>query len=203
MEELPSGWLQDTTGDFVISDSPAHDVAQLEAAALHTDESAIPPTPDPVREVQLGTAEQPRPILLASWLWDHPLLLNQVIAFMQSFQDVFAWSYSDLEGIPPALGMHTIPLIENARPIRVRAHKSNPKYVETVKLKLEKLANAQIIVPVEHSKWLSPMVIAPKKQSNKIRVRIDFHTLNKSTIKDGFPMPFTKRVLEDVAGHAL
>ena len=47
------------------------------------------------------------------------------------------------------------------------------------------------------------MVIAPKKQTNKIRVCVDFRALNKVTIKDGFPMPFCERVLEDVAGHSL
>ena len=53
---------------------------------------------------------------------------------------------------------------------------------------------------MEHSDWLSPMVIAPKKQTNKIQGCVNFRALNKVTIKDGFPMPFCERVLEDVAG---
>ena len=92
---------------------------------------------------------------------------------------------------------------EGTRPVRGRVYKLNPKYAEAVKVELAKLEEAKIIVPIEHSEWLSPMVIAPKKNSNKIRVCVDFRALNKSTIKDGFPMPFTERVLEDVAGHAL
>ena len=87
--------------------------------------------------------------------------------------------------------------------MRGRVYKLNPKFAEAVKVELAKLAEAHIIDPVEHSEWLSPMVIAPKKNSNKIRVCVDFRALNKSTIKDGFPMPFTERVLEDVARHAL
>ena len=107
-------------------------------------------------------------------------------------------------GLPTSEGIHTIPLQEGARPVRGRAYKLNPKYVETVQVDLQKLEAAKIIVPVEHSEWLSPMVIAPKKQTtNNIRVCVDFCALNKVTIKDGFPMLFFKRVLEDVAGHSL
>ena len=65
------------------------------------------------------------------------------------------------------------------------------------------MVEAEIISPVEHSAWLSPMVITPKKKTNKIRVCVDFRALNKATIKDGFLIPFMDRVLEDVAGHAL
>ena len=81
---------------------------------------------------------------------------------MQSYSDVFAWSYSDLAGIPPAIGVHTIPLIDGARPVRGRAYKLNPKYATAVKVELDKLEAANIIAPVKHSEWLSPMVIAPK-----------------------------------------
>ena len=203
-EELPAGWLQEKYGDFPIDQEPAHDVITLERAAASTEDIPLPSCEDPVKEVNLGTTDHPKPILLASWLWDQPILLAQVISFMKSYQDVFAWSYQDLEGIPPEIGVHTIPLVEGTRPVyQGRAYKLNPKYAEAVKLELEKMEAARIIVPVEHTEWLSPMVISPKKKSNKIRVCVDFRALNKSTIKDGFPTPFTERVLEDVAGHAL
>ena len=103
---------------------------------------------------------------------------------MHTYKDVFAWSYKDLVGVPTSEGVHTIPLQEGARPVRGRAYKLNPKYAEAVRVELEKLEEVRIIIPVKHSDWLSPMVIAPKKQTKKIRMCVDFRALNKVTIKD-------------------
>ena len=122
---------------------------------------------------------------------------------MHTYKDVFAWPYKDLVGVPTSEGVHTIPLLEGARPVRGRAYKLNPKYAEAVRVELKKSEKARIIIPVEHSDWLSPMVIAPKKQTNKIRVWVNFCALNKVIVKDGFLMPFCERVLKDVARRSL
>ena len=76
------------------------------------------------------------------------MLLDQVIAFIHSYSDVYAWSYSDLEGIPLKIGIHTIPLVEGAWLVRGWAYKLNPKYVATVKAELKKLEATNIIVLV-------------------------------------------------------
>ncbi|MCO5550235.1 hypothetical protein L7F22_003718 [Adiantum nelumboides] len=115
-EELPLGWLQEKYAEFPINQMPAHDISTLQEAAhsspTHAPSFATPP--DPVQEVNLGGLDKPQHILLAAWLREHPTLLDQVVSFMHSFEDVFAWSYKDLEGIPPELGVHTIPLVEGA-----------------------------------------------------------------------------------------
>ncbi|MCO5583833.1 hypothetical protein L7F22_037748 [Adiantum nelumboides] len=153
--ELPPKWLQEKYAEFPIDQTPTHDISTLREAAHCFSTDAFSPTtpPNPVKEVNLGSPDKPQHILLAAWLWEHPTLLNQVISFMHSFKDVFAWSYKDLEGIPQELGVHTIPLVEGAKPVRGRAYKLNPKYAEAVKLELEKMQEAGIIVPVEHSEW--------------------------------------------------
>lgn len=121
IDELPPGWLQERVGEFQIHKHPAHDTTTLETAAFGKEDFHLSSCQDPVQEGNLGTTEQPQPILLASWLWQHPILLDQVIAFMHSYSDIFARSYSDLQGIPPELGIHTIPLTDDTRPVRERA----------------------------------------------------------------------------------
>eukprot|EP00253_Pinus_taeda_P020317 PITA_20317 len=52
---------------------------------------------------------------------------------------------------------------------------------------------------MKDSRWVSPLVIVPKKNS-KWRVCIDYRKLNKATSKDHFPLPFIDQVLDTLAG---
>lgn len=80
-------------GDFPPYQDLTHDAATLvQAAKDRASTLTLTTCQDPVKKVNLGSAKAPKPILLASWLWDQPLLLDQVIAFMKPYQDVFAWS---------------------------------------------------------------------------------------------------------------
>jgi Reverse transcriptase (RNA-dependent DNA polymerase) len=126
---------------------------------------------------------------------------------LQQYKDVFAWSHSDLKGIPAHLGEHRIDLLDGAIPIRQRQYRLNPKYSLLVKEELDKLLAAGFIYPVLSSEWVSPIVIVPKKTGSdgkpKIRVCQDFRKLNAATQKDHYPLPFIDLVLDMVALHEL
>jgi hypothetical protein len=70
------------------------------------------------------------------------------------------------------------------------------KYI--VKEELQKLLNANFIYPISDSKWVSPLVIMPKK-NGKWRICVDFRELNKSTLRDFFPLPFIDHVLDTLS----
>jgi hypothetical protein len=40
-----------------------------------------------------------------------------------------------------------------------------------------------------------------KKNTGKIRVCIDFHNLNKATLKNGYPMPIADMLINNTSGH--
>ena len=67
---------------------------------------------------------------------------------------------------------------------------------------LQKLLDAHFIYEIEHSEWVSPIVCVPKK-NGKTRVCVDYKKLNAYTVKDHIPLPFTKSILERVAGHEM
>lgn len=69
--------------DDIIDETLAHDVAQLIQDALGNSPCVDLPTiiPTLIKETYLGTNNQPQPVLLASYLWDQPSLLHQVITF--------------------------------------------------------------------------------------------------------------------------
>eukprot|EP00253_Pinus_taeda_P008796 PITA_08796 len=53
---------------------------------------------------------------------------------------------------------------------------------------------------MKDSRWVSPLVIVPKK-NGKWRVCIDYRELNKATLKDHFLLPFIDQVLDTLAGE--
>ena len=64
------------------------------------------------------------------------------------------------------------------------------------------MLKANIVYPVDQSKWASLMVVQPKKYDPKnMRVCVDFRWLNKVTLIDPFPTPFLDEIINEVVGH--
>ena len=75
----------------------------------------------------------------------------------------------------------------------------NPNLRDIVKEEIQKLLEARFIYPISDSKWVSPLVIVPKK-NGKWRVCVDYRELNKSTQKDHFSLPFIDQALDTLSG---
>ena len=71
---------------------------------------------------------------------------------------------------------------------------------DIVKEELQKLLTVGFIYPISDSKWVSPLVVVPKKVTGKWCICVDFRELNKSTLKDYFPLPFIDQVLYTLSG---
>ena len=67
-------------------------------------------------------------------------------------------------------------------------------------MEVKKLTQAGFIYPIEDSKWVSPVVVTPKK-NGKWRICVDYKPLNAATKRDHFPLPFQDKILNEVAGH--
>eukprot|EP00253_Pinus_taeda_P017990 PITA_17990 len=68
-----------------------------------------------------------------------------------------------MKGIDPKTCIHHIYIEENSRPTRQPQRMMNPKLREIVKEELQKLLNVNFIYPISDSRWVSPLVIVPKK----------------------------------------
>jgi hypothetical protein len=50
----------------------------------------------------------------------------------------------------------------------------NPTLKDIVKDEIQKLLNVGFIYPISESKWVSPLVVVPKKVTEKWRICVDF-----------------------------
>jgi len=54
--------------------------------------------------------------------------------------------------------------------------------------------DAKIIVPLRYSSWVVNLVLV-RENNDEIRLCVDFRNLNKSSLKDNYPLPKMDHVL--------
>ena len=73
-------------------------------------------------------------------------------------------------------------------PVVIPPYRKSFKERELIKQEIEKMIDANIIVP-SISRLAAPVVLIPKPDGS-IRFCVDYRGLNKITIADPFPLPF-------------
>jgi hypothetical protein len=68
-----------------------------------------------------------------------------------------------------------------------------------IEREVKNLLDANIIVPLRYSDWVANLVPVRKKYG-QIRLRVDFKNLNRSSLKDNYPLPKMDNVLEKLVG---
>ena len=68
-----------------------------------------------------------------------------------------------------------------------------------IKKEVKNIFEAKIIVYLRFSKWVSNLVLVRNKRG-EIRLCVDFHNLNKVSLKDHYPLPKMDYILQKVVG---
>src|SRR4029079_4048353 len=77
----------------------------------------------------------------------------------------------------------------------------NPIIYDRIKTKINHLLDVGFIRSCRYAEWISNIVPIEKKDSDKIRVCIDFRDPNKATPKDEYPMPIADMLINEAFGH--
>ena len=88
---------------------------------------------------------------------------------------------------------------EDAKPRKQRSYTYNENFRRKIKEEIDKLLEVEFIYKIEHTKWVSPIVVVPKK-NGKLQVCVNLKQVNAATIRDNYPLSITDHVLERVAG---
>jgi hypothetical protein len=151
-----------------------------------------------IKKVNIGTEETPKLANVRDY-WDVSTIDN-ITLLLHEYQDLFPTKFTDMKGIKGPMGEMRIPLKPDARLVKQRPYRLNPKYKEKVTIELDRMLEVGIIDPIEESKWISPMVVQDKKM-REIKICVDIRNLNDVCIHDPFPTPFTNEVLDNVGGQ--
>jgi hypothetical protein len=143
----------------------------------------------------VGTTKEPRIVKLSKYL--PPEIKSKYKDLLGRYKDVFAWSYDELRTYDTSVIEHKIPLKPGVKPFRQKLRQINPILLPVVEREVKRMLDAKIIVPLKYSDWVANLVPVRKK-SGEIRLCIDFRNLNKSSLKDNYPLPKMDHILEKV-----
>ena len=118
---------------------------------------------------------------------------------LKEYVDVFAWSYEYLKKYDTGIIQHKVPLKSNVKPFRKKLRRINPALFPVIEKEVKKLLDAEIIVPLRYSSWVANLVLVRKK-NGEIRLCVDFRNLNRSSLKDNYPLPKIEQILQKVVG---
>jgi hypothetical protein len=71
---------------------------------------------------------------------------------------VFSWIYEDLRTYETSFIEHKIPLKEEVKPFRKKSRQINPMLLPIMEREVKRILDAQIIVPLRYSEWVSNLV---------------------------------------------
>jgi hypothetical protein len=111
-----------------------------------------------------------------------------LVAFLWANVDVFAWQPSQMPEIPREVIVHHLKIYPDTMPVQ---HKPRKQFVERqnfIREEIKKLLDIGFIWEVRHPRWLANPILIPKA-GGKLRMCIDYTSLNKTCPKDAFPLP--------------
>ena len=115
---------------------------------------------------------------------------------VREFPSIFSGQVSAMEG-----ELFKISLMENAQPFSVKAPRAVPfAYREKLQQELDSLQQQDIIAPVvQPTEWCAPIVVAPKKGTDDIRLCVDLSKLNRYVRRERYQSPTPAEAVADIA----
>ena len=111
-----------------------------------------------------------------------------LVDFLCANADMFAWSPSDMPGIPREDAEHALDIRAGSRLVKQRLRRFDEEKRRAIGKEVQKLLAAGFIKEVSHPEWLANPVLV-KKKNGKWRMCVDYTGLNKACPKIPFPLP--------------
>ncbi|GJR16693.1 putative reverse transcriptase domain-containing protein [Tanacetum coccineum] len=115
------------------------------------------------------------------------------------FPEVFP---DDLPGLPPPRQVEfQIDLVPGAAPVACAPYRLAPSEMRELSVQLQELLEKGFIRP-RSSPWGAPVLFV-KKKDGSFRMCIDYHELNKLTVKNRYPLPRIDDLFDQLQGSSM
>jgi hypothetical protein len=89
-----------------------------------------------------------------------------LVYFLRANAEVFAWSPSDMPGIPRDVAEHSLDIWAGARPVKQPLRRFYEEKRRAIGEEIHKLMAAGFIKEVFHPEWLTNPVLVKRKEGN-------------------------------------
>jgi hypothetical protein len=104
-----------------------------------------------------------------------------------------------MPGIPREVIEHRLKINPDARPVSQKPRRQSVERQDFIPKEVQKLLDAGFIEEVHHPIWLANPVIVPKA-NGKLRMCIDYTSLNKACPKDPYPLSRIDQIVDSTSG---
>jgi hypothetical protein len=122
-----------------------------------------------------------------------------LVDFLRANAEIFAWSPSDMPGIPRDVAEHSLDIRAGARPVKQHLRGFDEEKRRAIGEEVHKLMAAGFIKEVFHPEWLANLVLV-KKKGGKWRMCVDYTGLNKACPKVPYPLPHIDQIVDPLLG---
>jgi len=104
-----------------------------------------------------------------------------------------------MPGIPREVTEHSLEIRAGSKPMKQRLRRFDEEKRNIIGEEIHKLLTAGFIKEVQHPDWLANPVLV-KKKNGKMRMCVDYTSLNKACPKVPFPLPCIDQIVDSTAG---
>jgi hypothetical protein len=122
-----------------------------------------------------------------------------LVDFLRRNAKVFAWSPSDMSGIPREVAEHSLDIRAGARPVKQSLRRFDEEKRRAIGEEIHKLLATGFIKEVFHPEWLANPILV-KKKDGKWRMCVYYTGLNKAYPKVPYPLPRIDQIVDSTAG---
>ncbi|KAI0513357.1 hypothetical protein KFK09_009374 [Dendrobium nobile] len=163
-------------------------------------EEEIKSTVDELKEINLGTDDDPRPIFISALLSESET--QDLIQLFPEFRDCFAWTYDEMPGLPAEVAVHKLGVWPDAIHVKQAPRRMRLEIEQQVIYEVKKLAEAWFIREEQYPSWVAS-VVPVRKKNGQILICVDYRDLNKECPKDEFPLPIPELMVDIASSHAI
>jgi hypothetical protein len=121
-----------------------------------------------------------------------------LVDFLCANVDIFAWSPSDMPGIPREVAEHSLDILPHSRAVQQWLRRFDEERCRAIGVELRKLLETRFMKEVFHPMWLANPVLV-KKKNGKWRMCVDCTSLNKACPKVPFPLPRIDQIVDSTS----
>ncbi|GAA0172935.1 hypothetical protein LIER_26661 [Lithospermum erythrorhizon] len=111
----------------------------IEDAPLELEEG-VKETVDELKEINLGTTKEPRPIYISTLMTSEEE--RQYVDLLHQFRDVIAWTFKEMPGLDPRVAVHHLAIKNGARPVKQAQGRFRPELAPSIEAEINKFIEA-------------------------------------------------------------
>lgn len=126
---------------------------------------------------------------------------KELISLLKQCINVFVWFYDDMPGLSTDIVSHRLSTNPACPPVKQEMRKCKIDLSLRIK-EVTKKIKSNVVRVTTYPTWLANIVSVPKKD-RKIRIRVDYRDLKKTSPKDDFSLPNIHILIDNYTKHEL